>query len=197
MHHNARADPGGHTGVAGIVEQAVAVLRTDPARAELLLRQALSRGAGLPATDLARLSSLVVTAVAARGGPDRELADAALAAALRWEAISPPDAAHHRALAARILHRQGQHAAAADLFATVLPARDLPYRPPEIALLHEQYGWSLRALGRYTDAAGQFEAGAGLVADGAEYRELHADLSADARTARLFTTGGPSTMNPR
>ncbi|MBF6331610.1 hypothetical protein [Nocardia transvalensis] len=168
-----------------LTELATARLTTDPVRAEALLRRALTIGAAaLPADQLARLSSLIVTAVAGQPGRDHDLAAAALAAARSWQGLSATDAAHHTLLAARIHFRVGDHRTAAALFRQALSHPGIPYPASEIAVLHEQFGTSLTALHRHRAAAREFTLGARLIADDPTFRELHADLLASAAAAR-------------
>jgi len=171
-------------------ELAAARLTADPAGAERRLRHALDVGARvLPPAQLARLSSLLVTAISAQPGRESALADAAVTAAWRWESLSEADAVHHTLVAARACHRAGRHGEAAALFEEPLslaqspPGTGIPYPPSEIALIRRQFGESLNALNRYQNAAAQFTEGARLVRDAPAHRELSAELMHAAAAA--------------
>ncbi|AHH20644.1 hypothetical protein NONO_c58670 [Nocardia nova SH22a] len=170
-----------------LVEAATALLGSQPAAAERMLVRALGIGAGaLTAEQIARLRSLVVTAIAQQPGRETDLAAAALAAARGWADISAGDAAHHTVIAARIHYRGGDYRCAADLFADALHRGELPYPPEEIAVLYELLGRCLDADQRYRAAARAYAAGAGTIADRPQWAELHTDLtSAAARSRRL------------
>ncbi|MBU3062875.1 hypothetical protein KO481_15250 [Nocardia sp. NEAU-G5] len=176
-------------------ELAAARLAADPAGAEQRLRHALNVGARvLSPEQLARLSSLLVTAISVQPGRESALADAAVTAAWRWETLSEADAVHHALVAARACHRAGRHGEAAALFEQPLslapaePGTDIPYPPSEIALIRRQFGESLNGLNRYPDAAAQFTEGARLVLDTPAHRELHAELE-HAAAAALSLSG--------
>ncbi|WP_280273174.1 hypothetical protein [Nocardia wallacei] len=175
--------------LSALIEFGTARLADTPAVAEGALRRAAGAGAGvLPAEQLARLHALIVTAICGQPGRDADLAAAALVAAERWQGLSAADAAHHTLLAARIHYRSGHHRAAAQLYERALACPDIPYPPPEIAILHEQFGACLVALHRYRRAAKVFESGARFAAHDSDCRDLHADLlsaAAAARTAAL------------
>lgn len=151
----------------------------------------LSRAVGIGADvltpeQLARVRSLLVTAIAQQPGREADLAAAALAAARDWGDISARDAAHHTVVAARIHYRGGRYRSAAHLFARALSRGELPYPPEEIAVLYELLGHCLDADARYRAAARAYAAGAAAVADRARWAELFADLTgAAARSRRL------------
>ncbi|RDI54270.1 hypothetical protein [Nocardia mexicana] len=171
--------------IAALLEFATSRLSTDPASAESALRRAaVLAPAALPVEQLARLHSLIVTAVAAQPGRDLDLAAAAVRAADSWHGLSVADAAHHTLVAARTHYRAGRHREAAALYRRALAHPDIPYPAPEIAILHEQFGECLLAMHRYRAAAREFTAGARLVADDPESRELCADLLGSAAAAR-------------
>jgi len=164
-------------------ESAAARLALDPAAAEQQLRRVLEAGAGvLSPEQLARQSSLLVTAISAQSGREPALADAALTAAWRWEGLSVADAVHHTLVAARACHRAGRHGEAAALFEQPLsleqpvPGTEIPYPPAEIAVIRRQFGESLKAVNRYPDAAAQFTEGARLIGADPRQPELTADL---------------------
>ncbi|GAB2675231.1 hypothetical protein [Nocardia goodfellowii] len=167
-----------------LADQAAMRLLDQPGDAEKYLRQALSRGEGiLPPEHLARLSSQLVMVISGQRGRETELAAAAREAATRWAAISEADAMHLTFVAARALHRAGQHSAAAAAFAVPFTAGAAPYPPAEMALVLSQYGRSLKLLGRYREAAHQFIEGARLVQPDPARRELHAELTWSAASA--------------
>ncbi len=167
-----------------LIEFGTARLTRDPGAAEDALRRAVASGGAVLADDqIARLRSMIVTAVSGQPGHDTELVAAALAAAASWEHLSVADCAHHTLLAARIHRRAGRHREAAELYGRALRHRELPYPPPEAAILHEQFGQSLQALHRYRDAAREFAIGARLVANDPGCRELHADLLSSVAAA--------------
>lgn len=170
--------------VLRLAEFGAAQLADAPEVAEARLREALAiGGAVLPAEHLARLSSQLCIAIA--GQPDRELdlADAAIRAAARWEALSEPDLLHHTVIAARACHRGRRHGEAVALFEEALAADGLPYPPAEIATVRAQFGESLNALHRYHEAARQFAEAARLVERDPDRREQHAGLALAAATA--------------
>lgn len=202
---------------ARLGELAAARLTADPAGAERRLRHALKVGAEVLSPELlARLSSLLVTAISAQPGREAALADAAVTAAWRWEGLSEADAVHHTLVAARAWHRAGRHGEAAALFEQPLmlssgstpraancaesndrpryspeqslPGIDIPYPLSEIAVIRRQFGESLNALNRYRDAAAQFAEGARLVRDAPRHRELSAEL-VHAAAAALSLSG--------
>ena len=150
-----------------------------------MLMRALRIGADvLMPEQLARLRSLVVTAIAQQRGRDTDLAAAALAAAHGWADISARDAAHHTVIAARIHYRGGHYHSAAVLFGQALGRGELPYPPEEIAVLYELLGRCLDAEQRYRAAARAYAAGAAVIADRAQWTELHADLTGAAARSR-------------
>ncbi|WP_067665236.1 hypothetical protein [Nocardia miyunensis] len=183
-----------------LAEWAVARLSVDPAGAEQRLRRALEAGASvLPAEQLARLSSLLVTAISGQRGRESALADAALVAAWRWEPLSAADALHHTLVAARAYHRADRHGEAVALFEQPLslesdssgqssPDTSIPYPPTEIALIRRQFGESLNALNRYRDAAAQFAEALRLIENDPQQRELTAEL-VHAEAAALSVCG--------
>ncbi|WP_094024175.1 hypothetical protein [Nocardia cerradoensis] len=168
-----------------LAEAATALLATSPAAAERMLRQAVDSGSGvLSGEQLARLSSLVVTAVANQPGREHDLAAAAVAAAESWAGISAADAAHHTLLAARVHYRSGHHRFAATLFAAALGCDALPYPPEEIAVLYEQFGRCLAQCHRHRAAARAYAVGAAAVAGRPQWDELHGDLIEAATRSR-------------
>ncbi|MBY8858362.1 hypothetical protein K7711_17920 [Nocardia sp. CA2R105] len=183
-----------------LAEVAVARLGVDPAGAEQRLRRALEAGASvLPGEQLARLSSLLVTAISGQRGRESALADAALVAAWRWEPLSAVDTLHHTLVAARAYHRAERHGEAAALFeqplalesgssGQALPDTAIPYPPTEIALIRKQFGESLNALNRYHDAAAQFAEAARLIEHDPQQRGLTAEL-VHAEAAALSVCG--------
>ncbi|MFE3445499.1 hypothetical protein ACFXNW_20920 [Nocardia sp. NPDC059180] len=167
-----------------LIEAATARLHTDAAAAETQLRRALAVGSGaLPREDLARLNSLLVSALAGQPGRELDLADAALYAAARWSGLSEADAAHHSCVAARAFHRAGQHGPAAALFEQVVSDPDLGYPASELAVIGSQYGASLSKLRRYADAAHQYVSAAILIEKVAGHDELRAELAGSAAQA--------------
>ncbi len=179
------------TEIATLLEFATSRLSSDPASAESALRRAAVLGSDVLPTDrLARLHSLIVTAVAAQPGRDLDLAAAAVRAADSWQGLSVADAAHHALVAARTHYRAGRHREAAVLYRRALAHPDIPYPVAEIAILHEQFGGCLQAMHRYRAAAREFTTGARLVAADADCGELHADLLASAAAARAGATPG-------
>ena len=170
----------------GLVEAATALLGGRPADAERMLVRALGIGADVPTPEqLARLRSLVVTAIAQQPGRDTDLAAAALAAAHAWADISAGDAAHHTVIAARIHYRGGRHRCAAALFGQALRRGELPYPPEEIAVLYELLGRCLDADQRFRRLREPMRRAA-VLAGNAQWTELHADLTgAAARSRRL------------
>ncbi|WP_067890868.1 hypothetical protein [Nocardia vaccinii] len=193
-------EPGQRPETERLAEWAIARLAVDPAGAERRLRRALEAGAStLPGEQLARLSSLLVTAISGQRGRESTLADAALVAAWRWEPLSAADALHHTLVAARAYHRADRHGEAAALFeqplalesgssGQSLPDNAIPYPPAEIALIRRQFGESLNALNRYRDAAAQFAEAARLIENDPRQRELIADL-VHAEAAALSVCG--------
>ncbi|MBF6172229.1 hypothetical protein [Nocardia blacklockiae] len=171
--------------LSALIEFGTARLADTPAVAEGALRRAVRAGAAvLPPDQLARLYSLIVTAICGQPGREADLAAAALVAADRWWSLSANDAAHYTLLAARLYYRCGRHHEAVGLYRRGLSCPDLPYPAPEIAVLHEQYGTCLLAVHRYRSAATVFDIGARLAADDPDCRDLHRDLLASASTAR-------------
>ncbi|WP_212748821.1 hypothetical protein [Nocardia cyriacigeorgica] len=167
-----------------LIEAATARLHTDPAAAETQLRRALALAAGvLTREDLARLNSLLVSALAGQPGREADLADAALYAAARWSGLSEADAAHHSCVAARAFHRAGQHGPAAALFEQVVGDPDLGYPATELAVIGAQYGASLSALGRPGDAARQYVSAAKLIEHVPGHDRLRAELAQAAAEA--------------
>ncbi|PSR61799.1 hypothetical protein C8258_26465 [Nocardia sp. MDA0666] len=177
-----------------LAEAATALLATSPAAAERMLLQALDCGSGvLSGEQRARLSSLVVTAVANQPGREHDLAAAAVAAAESWTGISAADAAHHTLLAARVHYRSGHHRLAATLFAAALGCDALPYPPEEVAVLYEQLGRCLGQCHRHRAAARAYEAGAAAVAGRPRWEELHGDL-VDAASRSRHSARNPAAM---
>ncbi|MBF6324987.1 hypothetical protein OG935_14330 [Nocardia cyriacigeorgica] len=167
-----------------LIEAATARLNTDPAAAETQLRRALALGSGvLTREDLARLNSLLVSALAGQPGREADLADAALYAAARWSGLSEADAAHHSCVAARAFHRAGQHGPAAALFDQVVGDPDLGYPASELAVIGAQYGASLSALGRPGEAARQYVSAAKLIEHLPGHDEFRAELAEAAAVA--------------
>ncbi|VFB01938.1 hypothetical protein [Nocardia cyriacigeorgica] len=167
-----------------LIEAATARLNTDPAAAETQLRRALVLGSGvLTREDLARLNSLLVSALAGQPGREADLADAALYAAARWSGLSEADAAHHSCVAARAFHRAGQHGPAAALFDQVVSDPDLGYPASELAVIGAQYGASLSELGRPDEAARQYVSAANLIEHLPGHDELRAELAEAAAEA--------------
>jgi hypothetical protein len=147
----------------------VALTTGDPKAAEDLVRDALSHGGDtLAPAQAAGLQALLADALGAQPGREPEAVDAALTAAAQWDALrggrSPRDAVHLVFQAARAYGRAGRHGEAVSLFAEVMPYVEVPYEVPEVAVTHDQYGQSLRAVGRAQDAAGQFQRAAELYA---------------------------------
>lgn len=175
----------GPEALSALIEFGTARLADTPAVAEGALRRAVRAGTGiLSAEQLARLHTLIVTAICGQPGREADLAAAALVAADHWQGLSAADAAHHTLLAARIHYRSGRHSAAAVLYRRGLSCPGLPYPAPEIAILHEQFGTCLVAVRRYRSAAAVFEIGAGFAAHDRDCRDLHRDLLAAAAAAR-------------
>ncbi|PPJ31533.1 hypothetical protein C5E41_06285 [Nocardia nova] len=159
-----------------------------------MLLQALNCGTGvLSGEQLARLCSLVVTAVAGQPGREHDLAVAAAAAAESWTGISAADAAHHTLLAARVHYRNGHHRRAAALFAEALGCDALPYPPEEVAVLYEQLGRCLGQCHRHRAAARAYAAGAAAVAGRPQWDELHGDLI-EAATRSRRSARNPAAM---
>jgi tetratricopeptide (TPR) repeat protein len=159
----------------------VALQAGDPQTAEASAREALAGGAGLlTKQEIAQLSSLLAEAIAAQPNRDAELVEAFLTAASYWEGLSEPDTLHNTFNAARTYARLGRPAEAAALFAEVMPRVDIPYEPPVVALTREQFGNSLRELGRHREASEQFLRAATLVQDDPGHAATHARLAASA-----------------
>jgi hypothetical protein len=179
--------------IMALAESATAWLATDPPAAERILRRILIVGADtLSPEQLARVNSLVVTAISGQPGREPELVAAALAAAAAWVGLSPADVAHHTLLAARLHLSAGRYGAAADLFACGLAESAIPYPAPEIAALHRHYGYCLTRLCRHRAAARVFAAGARVIAADPACQELYAELlsaAAGARTAARLLRG--------
>lgn len=147
--------------------------------AEQLARDALAHGSGdLPALPVARASSLLVAALVAQEGRDADLADAALAAAARWDGISEPDALHTTFIAARAYASLGRHGEAAGLFAQAIEKVEVPYEGSMIAMTRDTYGRSLSELGQHEAAATQFLEAARLLQDDPANTRPHALLAA-------------------
>jgi hypothetical protein len=143
----------------------VALTTGDPKAAEDLARDALSHGGDLlvPA-QAAGLQAMLADALGAQPGREPEAVDAALTAAARWDGRSPRDAVHQTFQAARAYGRAGRHGEAVSLFTEVMPYVEVPYEPAQVALTHDEYGQSLRAVGRPQEAAGQFRHAAEIYA---------------------------------
>ncbi|MFE1593974.1 hypothetical protein [Nocardia sp. NPDC058705] len=168
--------------LAGI---AAARLADAPAAAEEQLRRALVVGAGeLGGRELATMRTQLVTAVAAQGGRDRDVARAAASAAACWQPISQADSAHLWLVAGRAWHRAGKHAEAVSAFDRPLLTATVDYPPAELALVRAQFAESLNHLGRYRQAAWQFAEAARLIASSPAQRRDHADLVWSAAVAR-------------
>jgi hypothetical protein len=150
----------------------------DPAAAEQLARSALAHGAEFAAPERAYVSSLLVGALDGQQGREADLADAALAAAARWDGVSEPDALHSTFTAARAYAALDRHGEAAALFAQAISKVDDLYGPPEAAMTRDQYGRSLRALRQHKAAAEQFLLALGLLADDSRNAWPHAMLAA-------------------
>ncbi|MFF0453184.1 hypothetical protein [Nocardia africana] len=177
-----------------LTEAATALLGTSPAVAERMLLQALDCGTGvLSGEQLARLCSLVVTAIGNQPGRDHDLAAAAAVAAESWAGISAADAAHHTLVAARVHYRSGHHRLAAGLFAEALGCAALPYPPEEVAVLYEQLGRCLAQCHRHRAAARAYAAGAAAVAGRPRWDELHGDLI-EAATRSRRSARNPAAM---
>ena len=156
----------------------------DPQAAERLARDAIADGAAvLDRRSMAQLSSLVTEAIARQPGREGDFADAALAAAARWDGISAPDTLHNTFNAARAYQRLGRHGDAAALFAQAIPEVDVPYDARTVAMTREQYGHSLTAIGRHREAAEQFLEAARLIADDQENTAAHAAVAGLAAEA--------------
>jgi tetratricopeptide (TPR) repeat protein len=156
----------------------------DPQAAEGYAREALAHGGGLLGPEqTARLSSVLAAAIGAQPGREAEFIGASLTAAAGWEGISEPDTVHNTFNAARAYHRLGRYGEAAALFAEVMPRADVAYEPVVIAMVQEQYGDSLRELGRHREAAGQFLQAARLVQDDSRNVAAHARLARVAADA--------------
>ncbi|MFG1792368.1 hypothetical protein [Nocardia sp. NPDC049149] len=170
--------------VRRLSELGTACLAGAPAEAEARLREALSIGVGIvPAEELARLSSQLVTAIAGQPDRDIDVADAAVRAAARWEGLSEPDLLHHTVIAARAFRRAERHGEAVALFEEALASNSVPYPAAELAVVLGQFGESLNALRRYEDAARQFAAGAQLIEQEPDRLELRAELAMSAAKA--------------
>ncbi len=177
-------DEGSADEAVRLADLAAMRLLDHPGDAEQYLRQALSFGANaLPAEHLARLSSQLVMVMSGQPGREAELAAAAQEAAARWAGISEADTVHLTFVAARALHRAGQHSEAAVAFAGPIGAGEAPYPPAEMALVFGQYGRSLKLLGRHREAARQFIEGARLVQHDPARMELQAELAWSAAAA--------------
>lgn len=147
----------------------VALTTGDAKAAEDLVRDALSHGGDLlvPA-QAAGLQAMLADALGAQPGREPDAVDAALTAAAQWAALrdgrSPRDAVHQVFQAARAYGRAGRHGEAVSLFTEVMPYVEVPYESAQVALAHDQYGQSLRAVGRPQEAAGQFRQAAEIYA---------------------------------
>jgi tetratricopeptide (TPR) repeat protein len=147
--------------------------------AERLARDALRRDAGtFPPGQVAQLWSLIVESLSRQQGREADLADAALSAAARWDGISEPDTVHSTFIAARAYSRLGRHGEASALFAQAMPKVEVPYEAAVVAMTRDQYGRSLRAIGRHKEAAEQFLEAALIVADDPANAGPHAMLAA-------------------
>ncbi|MFD3747221.1 hypothetical protein [Nocardia sp. NPDC058633] len=168
--------------MAGI---AAARLADAPEAAEQQLRRALVVGAEeLAGRELAAMRTQLVTAVAAQPGRDRDVARAAASAAACWQPISSADAVHLWLVAGRAWHRAGRHAEAVTAFDRPLLTGPVEYPAAELALVRAQFAESLNHLGRYRQAAWQFDEAARLVAGSPALRRRHADLVWSAAVAR-------------
>src|SRR6201999_772531 len=110
------------------------------------------------------MQGLRAAAPGAQPGREPDAVDAALTMAAQCDERSPRDAVHLVFQAARTYGRADRHGDAASLFAEVMPYVEAPDEPAQVALTHDQYGQSLRALGRRREAAGQFREAAGIYA---------------------------------
>ena len=152
----------------GLMAQ-LALAAGDAAAAEGLATDALRHGGDLLApAQAAGLRALLADALGAQPGREPEAIDAALTAAAQWDALrdgrSQRDTVHQTFQAARAYGRLGRHGEAVSLFAEVMPYVEVPYEAPQIAMSHDQYGQSLRAVGRSQEAAGQLRRAAELYA---------------------------------
>ena len=163
----------------------------DPQQAESLARDALAHALRQPPRQAAMVASLRATALSQLPERAADFADASLTAAARWDGISEPDTLHNTFNAARAYAGLGRHAEAAALFAEAIPRVDVPYDKVGIAQTRQQYGRSLRALGRHRDAAEQFLGAAQLIADDPANAEPYAFVAADA--ARELQESGQDT----
>ena len=155
----------------------------DPKAAETRVREAVAHGGDLlEPGQAAHLASLLAEATGAQPGRERDFVDASLAAAAAWAGISEPDTLHNTFNAARGYGQLGRHAEAAALFAEVMPHVDVPYAPPVIAVIREQYGRSLTGTGHHAAAAREFLEAARLVQDDAD-QAGHARLAGAAAEA--------------
>jgi tetratricopeptide (TPR) repeat protein len=123
------------------------------------------------------------------------VADAALTAAARWDGISEPDTQHNTFIAARAYYRLRRPGEAAALFAQAMPKVDVPYEPAVVALTRDQYGRSLRAIGRHAEAAQQFLEAARIARDDPGNSGPHAMLAAFA-AEELRAAGQPDAARP-
>ena len=167
----------------------------DPAAAEEQARFALSNAYELDPDGRAMLSTLLVESLLAQQGRHLEVAEAALAAAARWDGISEPDTLHNTFHAARAYAALGRHAEACALFAQAMPKVAVPYEGAVIAMTHEAYGRSLRATEQHKEAAAQFLAAAQIVADDPANVRAHAYL-ASAAAQSLQRAGEPDAALP-
>ncbi len=111
-----------------LVQAAAVLMAADPVGAEATLRRALHAGDGvLHPEQLARLSSLLVSAISGQSGREVALADAALTAAWHWEPWSPVDALHQIVVAARAYHRADRHGEAVALLEQPLSLDPSPF----------------------------------------------------------------------
>jgi tetratricopeptide (TPR) repeat protein len=157
-----------------------ALQQGDPAAAESYARFAQANVIGMDPRSQAMLASLLVESLLAQ--PDRALdvADAALAAAARWDGISEPDALHNTFHAAHAYASLDRHGEAAALFAQAMPRVTVPYDQTGVAMTREKYGRSLRALKQHKEAASQFLEAARLIADDPDNARAHAALASVA-----------------
>jgi tetratricopeptide (TPR) repeat protein len=160
----------------------------DPRAAESYARESLAHGIDVDPRQTAMIASLLVEALTQQPGRTLDLADAALAAAARWDGISEPDTLHNTFNAARAYAQLNRHGEAAALYAEAMPRVSVPYDPTGIATTRDQYGRSLRAIGRHAEAAGQFLEAARILADDPQNVRAQARLA--AATAESLQTSG-------
>ena len=152
----------------------------DPQAAETYAREALTYSVAFDRRQAAMLASLLVEALSRQRDKALDLADAALSAAARWDGISEPDTLHNTFNAARAYIQLDRHAEAAALFAQAMPRVSVPYDPAGVAMTREQYGRSLRAIGRHEEAAEQFLEAARIVGDDPAQVQAQANLASAA-----------------